>query len=161
MVCFRAGVLQGAFAFFPWRRFPGYTANWYRGCKKPAGPERSRWHGLRLLAADKTNLTLPESRSLYKCFGAHKGSRGLGPICVELCCLFDLVSRAPLRFVYGRASTSEHKLIPKLISHLKKGDLLLLDSGFYSFATLSKIMGRHAHFIIPAKKDLRPKVLRE
>jgi len=83
----------------------------------------------------------------------------LGPIAVELCCLFDLVSRTPLRFVYGRASTSEHKLIPKLIGYLKKGDLLLFDSGFYSFATLAKIMGRAVHFIIPAKKDFRPKVL--
>ena len=127
--------------------------------QKACGTRRSRWHGLRLLAADKTNLTLPESRSLYDRFGAHKGSRGLGPICVELCCLFDLVSRAPLSFVYSKASTSEHKLIPKLISHLKKGDLLLLDSGFYSYATLSKITGKHAQFIIPLKENVRPKVL--
>ena len=83
----------------------------------------------------------------------------MGPIAVELCCLFDLVSRAPLRFVYGRASTSEHRLIPKLISYLKKGDLLLFDSGFYSFATLAKLLDRSVHFIIPAKKDLRPKVM--
>lgn len=84
----------------------------------------------------------------------------MGPICVELCCLFDLVSRAPLRFVYGKSSTSEHNLIPKLICLLKKGDLLLLDSGFYSCATLSKIMARRAHFVIPVKDDLRPKVQR-
>ncbi len=114
-----------------------------------------------LIAGDKTNLALPESQSLWKCFGAHGGSRGLGPIAVELCCLFDLVTRTPLRFVYGRASTSEHKLIPKLIGYLKKGDLLLLDSGFYSFATLAKIMSRTIHFIIPAKKDFRPEALRK
>ena len=127
---------------------------------KACGTKRNSWHGLRLLAADKTNLTLPESQSLYKRFGAHKGSRGLGPICVELCCLFDLISRAPLRFVYSKTSTSEHKLIPKLISLLKKCDLLLLDSGFYSYVTLSKIMGRLANFIIPLNENLRPKVLR-
>ena len=128
--------------------------------QKACVPERNRWHGLRLLAADKTNLALPESKSLYKRFGAHRGSRGLGPICVELCCLFDVISRAPLRFVYGKSSTSEHNLIPKLIGYLKKGDLLLLDSGFYSCKTLSKIMDRPAHFIIPVKDDLRPKVQR-
>jgi hypothetical protein len=116
---------------------------------------------LRLLAADKTNLTLPESLCLYKRFGAHRGSRGLGPICVELCCLFDLISRAPLRFVYARSSTSEHSLIPKLISLLKKGDLLLLDSGFYSYVILSKIIGKRAEFIIPLKENVRPKVLRK
>lgn len=121
--------------------------------------ERSRWHGLRLLAGDKTTLALPESRSLWKCFGAHKGQQGLGSIAVELCCLFDLISRAPLRFVYGKACTSEHKLIAKLIHSLKKGDLLLLDTGFYYCATFIKILHRHAHFIIPTKKTMRPQVL--
>jgi hypothetical protein len=115
--------------------------------------ERSRWHGLRLIASDKTTLALPESLSLWKCFGSHKGQQGLGTIAVELCTLFDLVSRAPLRFVYGKACTSEHKLIDKLIQYLKKGDLLLLDSGFYCCATFSKILRRNAHFIIPAKKS--------
>jgi hypothetical protein len=115
---------------------------------------------LRLLAADKTTLALPESQSLWKCFGAHKGQQGLGPIAVELCCLFDLISRAPLHFVYAKACTSEHKLIHKLIRALKKGDLLLIDSGFYYCATFIKILRRHAHFIIPATKTMRPKLLR-
>jgi hypothetical protein len=147
------------------RVFPLQALSWLYGalvsrvqtaCKN----ERSHWHGLRLLAADKTTLALPESPSLWKCFGAHKGQQGLGAIAVELCCLFDLISRAPLLFVYGKSCTSEHKLIHKLIHNLKKNDLLLLDSGFYFCTTFSKILLRHAHFIIPAKKTLRPEVLR-
>jgi hypothetical protein len=122
--------------------------------------QRSRWHGLRLLAGDKTTLALPESPSLWKCFGAHNGQQGSGPIAVELCCLFDLISRASLHFVYGKASTSEHKLILKLIQYLNKGDLLLLDVGFYYCATFIKILVRHAHFIIPAKAAMRPQILR-
>jgi hypothetical protein len=85
----------------------------------------------------------------------------LGPVAVELCCLFDVVSRARLRFVYGKVCTSEHKLTQKLIEHLKKGDLLLLDSGFYYCATFFKILLRHAHFIIPTKTTMRPRVLRK
>ena len=84
----------------------------------------------------------------------------MGPIAVELCCLFDLVSRAPLRFVFDKVCTSEHKLILKLIRALKKGDLLLIDSGFYYCATFIKILARKAHFLIPAKSNNRPKVLR-
>ena len=116
---------------------------------------------MRLLASDKTNLTLPESPSLYKGFGAHKGSRGLGPVCVELCCLFDLVSRAPLSFVYDKVCTSEHKLIKRLILHLKKGDLLLLDAGFYCGATFQKIITHGTHLIIPANSTASPKVLKK
>ena len=112
------------------------------------------------MAADKTTLALPESPSLFKRFGAHKGQQGLGPIAVELCCLFDLISRAPIRFVFEKVCTSEHKLILKLISALKKADLLLLDAGFYYCATFIKIRRRQAHFLIPAKANNRPKVLR-
>ena len=114
---------------------------------------------MRLLASDKTTLALPESPSLWKCFGAHQGQQGLGAIAVELCCLFDLISRAPLRFVYSKVCTSEHKLIRQLIQALKKGDLLLLDAGFYYCATFIKILRREAHFIIPTRKTTRPQVL--
>jgi hypothetical protein len=147
------------------RVFPLDALSWLHGAlvsrlQTASKDARSRWHGLRLLAGDKTTLPLPESPSLWKCFGAHKGQQGLGAIAVELCCLFDLTSRAPLSFVYGKACTSEHKLIDKLIQSLKKGDLLLLDAGFYYCVTFIKILLRHAHFLIPAKAAMRPQVLR-
>ena len=157
---------------FPWplsarlvRVFPLSALSWLYGTlvsrlQTACKAQPHRWHGLRLLAADKTTLALPESQSLWKCFGAHKGQQGVGPIAVELCCLFDLISRAPLQFIYGKVCSSEHKLIDKLIKALKKGDLLLLDSGFYFCATFFKILRRHAHFLIPSKKNMRPKVLR-
>jgi hypothetical protein len=125
-------------------------------CKR----KRHRWHGLRPLAADKTTLALPETKSLWKQFGGHKGQQGLGPIAVELCCLFDLISRAPLHFAYSKCCTSEHKLVQQFIRVLKKRDLLLIDSGFYSGATFAKILQRLAHFMIPASKTISPKVLR-
>lgn len=84
----------------------------------------------------------------------------MGPIAVEFCCLFDLLSRAPLHFIYDKVCSSEHKLISKIIRFLKKGDLILLDSGFYFCATFFKILRQQAHFIIPSKKNMRPKVLR-
>jgi hypothetical protein len=157
---------------YPWLRsarpgliFPLDALTWLHGAlvaklQAACKSERDRWRGLRRLAIDKTTLTLPESKSLWKAFGSHSGQQGLGPIAVELCCLFDLVSRAPLRFVYARSSTSEHKLIRKLVEGLRKGDLLLMDNGFYYCQTFLRILGRKAHFLIPAKITLRPQVLR-
>ena len=159
MVYFRGRLLQGSCSFFPWTLCPGCMAHWYRGYKQPARTTAAVGTGCACLPATRPLSPCPNPHSLWKCFGAHKGQQGLGAIAVELCCLFDLISRAPLRFVYGKACTSEHKLIPKLIQHLKKGDLLLLDTGFYYCATFIKILRRHAHFIIPAKTTLRPQVL--
>ena len=119
-----------------------------------------RWRGLRLLAADHTALALPETRALYKRFGAHKGKKGLGPITVEFACLFHVRSRAPLRYTLGPCKTSDHKLLRGLLTAIRKGDLLLLDNGFYSLAAFLLIRRRLAHFLIPLKKSGRPRVLR-
>ncbi len=147
------------------RVFPLQSLHWFYGklvsrLQTAYKNESSRWHGLRLIAADKTTLSLPESKSLWKRFRSHSGQQGLGPISAELCCLFDIISRAPIHFVYDKVCTSEHKLINKLIKYIKKGDLILLDSGFHYSVTFNKIMLRCAHFLIPAKKNIRPKVLR-
>lgn len=120
-----------------------------------------RWQRFRLLAIDHTTLTLPETRPLWRRFRAHRGEQGLGPIAVEFACLFHLVSRAPFRFTLARSATSDHRLIQKLIPALKKGDLLLIDSGFYFLTTFLRIRQRGAHFLIPAKTSHRPRVIRK
>jgi hypothetical protein len=78
---------------------------------------------------------------------------------VELACTFHLASCAPLAYSRDRASTSDHRLIRKLISRLRKKDLVLIDNGFYYLQTFLKIRQRQAHFVVPAKRSHRPKVL--
>jgi hypothetical protein len=126
-----------------------------------ARTRKLRWRGLRLLAADHTALALPETRALYKRFGAHKGKKGLGPVTVEFACLFHLGSRAPFRYAFGPCKTSDHELLPGLLPGVRKGDLLLLDNGFYALAAFSLIRERQAHFLIPLKKSGRPRALRQ
>lgn len=106
-------------------------------------------------------MALPETRALWKRFQAHRGQQGLGPIAVEFACLFHLASRAPFRFTLARSATSDHRLIQKLLPGLRKGDLLLIDSGFYFWTTFWRIRKRGAHFLIPAKTSHRPCVIRK
>lgn len=123
--------------------------------------ERKRWHGLRLLAVDCTTLTLPETHPLWKRFKSHRGKKGLGPVAVEFACLFHLASRAPVDYCLAKAATSDHVLIKRLIPRLKKSDLLLIDSGFYSLRTFLSICRRKAEFLIPAKTTHRPRVVKK
>lgn len=106
-------------------------------------------------------MSLPETRALYKRFGAHKGKKGLGPITVEFACLFHVRSRAPFRYAFGPCKTSDHDLLRGLLPGVRKGDLLLLDNGFYSLAAFRLIRQRLAHFLIPMKKSGRPQALRQ
>jgi hypothetical protein len=116
---------------------------------------------LRLLAIDHTTLTLPESGPLWKRFRSHRGKKGLGPVAVELACIFHLASCAPVAYTLGRAATSDHQLITRLIGRLRRRDLVLIDNGFYYLKTFLKIRQRRAHFLIPAKRSHRPRVLRQ
>jgi hypothetical protein len=84
---------------------------------------------------------------------------GENNLAAEMCTLFSVAAQIPLKYVVGRSYTSEFALIKKLFRYLKKGDLLLLDNGFYSFNVFQSLNSRCCHFIIPASIALRPKVL--
>jgi hypothetical protein len=120
-----------------------------------------RWHGLRLLAIDHTTLTLPETPALWKRFRSHRGQQGLGPVAAEFACVFHVLTRAPFFYTIAAAATSDHDLIPKLVSCLRKGDLVLIDNGFYSLKTFLSLGRQGVHFLIPSKTTHRPKVLRQ
>ena len=46
---------------------------------------------------------------------------GIGPIAVELCCLFDLISRAPLRFVFDKSAPRNISSFANSSNTLKRG----------------------------------------
>ena len=124
------------------------------------GRNPSQWKGHTVKAADKITLNLPEWPKLFKKFGSHRGSRGLGPISVELCCLFAVLPRIPLAWVIGKANTNERPMLKRLVAKLHKGDLLLIDNGFYSFTLFALLLLRCCSFIIPVAKNTRPKVIK-
>ena len=116
------------------------------------------WLGFEVKAIDTMTLALPEWPALFKKFKCHKTGKGVGTIAVECCCLFSTALRIPIALAFGRANTSDHKLIRKLVKHLKKGDLLLIDGGFYSFMFF-KIIKKICPFIIPMDKSGSPRVI--
>lgn len=109
---------------------------------------------------DKCTLTLLDKKPLYKRFRAHLSGKSdsVGPVSVEICCLFDSLLRVPTKVVFSKCDTSEFKMFPRLKKHLKVTDLVLMDNGFYSFKNFSHILSRGAHFIVPLDTMSRPKV---
>ena len=69
-----------------------------------------------------------------------------------------LFSRAPIAYAFGKANTSDQKLITKLKRYLKKGDLLLIDGGFYAFRFFKAIVEK-CPFVIPMDRSGRPRVI--
>lgn len=52
-------------------------------------------------------------------------------------------------------------MFKRMMRRLRKGDLLLLDNGFYSFQLMKMLIERGCSFIIPVGKNTRPKVIRK
>lgn len=125
------------------------------------GRNPGQWNGLTPKAVDKVTLNLPEWPRLYKKFGSHGGSRGYGPICVELCCLFAVIPRIPLAWVVAKSNTNERPMLKRLMRKLRKRDLLLIDNGFYAFELFKMLIERGCGFIIPMHKNNSPKVIRK
>ena len=72
---------------------------------------------------------------------------------MEICCLFSVFSRIPTAVVFGKSSTSEHVFIPKLLKHIKRSSVLLIDNGFYSVSLFKSLIERNIHFIVPAASN--------
>jgi len=78
---------------------------------------------------------------------------------VELCCVFAVLPRIPLAWVLGKANTNERPMLKRLAAKLRKGDLLLIDNGFYSFKLFEVLLKRCCSFIIPVAKNTSPKII--
>ena len=50
-------------------------------------------------------------------------------------------------------------MLKRLMKKLRKGDLLLVDNGFFSFKLLEMLTARGCSFVIPIQKNSRPKVI--
>lgn len=119
----------------------------------------ARWRGLRLWAMDGTGLIVPEQ--LWSHFGAHKGCRGDGPAQAHVVLLYDLHARTPVKMRLGPYDKAkERAFAPRLLSGLGSGDLLLVDGGFYSMGLFAHLDRRGLRFIIPMRKNGKPKRLR-
>lgn len=121
--------------------------------------EAMRWKGFRLLAIDGTILNLVEP--LWPYFGALNGCRGTGPTQAYLVILYDLITRIPLAFRVGKAENNSlpRPLLKRLIKHLKTGDLLIIDLGFYSIEIFALLLNQSVNFIIPIRAEGKPKLL--
>jgi hypothetical protein len=117
------------------------------------------WKGFTLKAIDKVTLNLPDWPALFKKFGAHRGSRGLGPVSVELCCVFAVLPRIPLAWVTAKVNTNERPLLKRLVRKLRQSDLVLVDNGFYSWKLFALLRDACCGFVIPLAKNTAPRIV--
>lgn len=118
-------------------------------CTAAREAPRMTFCGRRLVACDGTNLTLPVRSSLRKHFGVPRCSHGdcLAPQ-AALTVLFDVGAHQPLAFSLKPCRYPERKALLELESHLRPGDLLIVDRGYPSRALFAHLLVNNRDFLI-------------
>jgi hypothetical protein len=107
------------------------------------------WLGRRVKVVDGTGVSMPDTAANQKAWPQPSGQKtGCGFPVVKLVACFCLASGALLEWVEGTLTEHDCRLFQKLLSVFKKGDVVLADRGFSSFATLAMLRARGADAVM-------------
>jgi len=110
--------------------------------------QRLCWKGFRLLALDGTEIPLENRKSLAAHFGTARNGQGRSLPQARLVMLQFPLVRLPYRYELSPLAVGEKTLAGRLIEHLRPGDLVLMDRGFWSYGLFCQIQAREAFFAL-------------
>lgn len=98
------------------------------------------WLGRHVKVVDGTGVSMPDTKTNQKEWPQPPAQKpGCGFPVVKLVACFCLASGALLEWVEGTLYEHDCRLLQKLLSAFQKGDVVLADRGFSSFATLATL----------------------
>lgn len=102
-----------------------------------------RWRGRIVKIVDGTNISMPDTTANQKDYPQPASQKpGCGFPMLKLVGLFCLASGALLQVARGTLHVHESQLFRQLWQFLQRGDVLLSDRGFCSFATIAALAAR-------------------
>jgi hypothetical protein len=101
------------------------------------------WLGRRVKVVDGTGLSIPDTAANQQDWPQPSTQKsGCGFPVVKLVACFWLASGALLQWVEGTLKEHDCRLLQKLLAFFKKGDVVLADRGFSSYASLATLRAR-------------------
>lgn len=120
-----------------------------------AGKTEKTWHGLRIFIADGTGCSMPDTPELTAHFGrAGCTKEGVGMPIAHMLHLMDFATGMIVKVFVSPWRTSDLKHFPSLIKLMGDNALIIIDKGFYGFATfaLSSKNNVEALVCVPQKR---------
>jgi hypothetical protein len=110
---------------------------------REAGEAHTRWYGHRTLLADGSATIAPDTKALRKIFPQHPTqAKGCAYPAPRVLGLFDAITGLVFEFIAFSLFVNEHSRVWQMHPLLAKGDLLVGDCGFCSFAQVALLWGR-------------------
>jgi hypothetical protein len=102
-----------------------------------------RWHGLRLKVVDGATLSLPDTLANQRDYPQSRSQKaGCGFPLLRLVGVFSLATGVLLDYAVGNKHQQELALLWKIFRQFRRGDLVLGDRGFGSYAVLALLWRR-------------------
>jgi hypothetical protein len=129
-----------------------------RQLTEAARPE-DLYRGHRVLAADATGFSMPDTASnaaVYSYPGSQK--EGCGFPVGQLLGLFDLFTAHIVAYLATSWQCHEAPLMMRLLSFLRRGDILVADTAYSSYALLALLIMQGSHAVMPVHqaRSLKP-----
>jgi hypothetical protein len=126
---------------------------------RPAGP--AGWHGHRTWLIDGSSCSMPDTPALQKRFGQPSGQKkGCGFPVAHLLVLFEAASGRVLDILVSSWRIHDLTRVRELHAYLQRGDILVADRGFCSYAHLAALAQPGVHVVLRMKRsqlvDFRP-----
>lgn len=115
---------------------------------------RWRCRGFRLLAIDGSCITLPDAKALRRFYGTANNGSGKHAPQARMVLLQSPLTRLPVAYELEPLKVGEVTLARRLVAQLRGDDLVLLDSGYFSYGLLCDIQQREAFFCIRVQRGL-------
>jgi hypothetical protein len=110
-----------------------------------------RWHGHRVLLIDSTSFSMPDTPELQAHFGqSGQQKRGCGFPVAHLLMLFNARTGLAVDAISAPLRTGEMSLAAGTHERMRKGDLVIGDNSFGTYAHLALLQRRGVHGLFPA-----------
>jgi hypothetical protein len=114
------------------------------------------WMGRTVKIVDGTNLSMPDTPENQEAYPQPSSQKsGCGFPMMKLTAIFSLASGALLQFARGNLRVHEAQLFRSLWNSLSRGDVILADRGFCSFATIASLLGRGVDCVLRLHQSRR------
>jgi hypothetical protein len=116
---------------------------------------RVRFKQFRLLTLDGTCLNLPRWKALRDFFGTVSNGKGPRQTQARLVMLQLPLVRLPWRYELTPITEGERTVATRLLGHLRRDDLVLMDRGFFSYGLFWQVIQGQAHFAVRAVASVK------
>lgn len=115
----------------------------------------TRFRGFRLLCLDGTCLNLANWKPLRDHFGTVSNGKGRRKAQARLVMLQLPLVRLPWRYELVPITQGERTVATRLLGHLRRDDLVLMDRGFFSYGLFWQVKRAEAHFAVRAMAGVK------